>query len=235
MADQDEPQEDDADAQPSGRSRAWQNVVTGKDAVLLESMLKFYDQFAEQNQADVQLQKETARAYRRVGDIHRRLGQYDKAETAYRRALAAYHALAKASPDSASFSPPSPPWTTNWGWCYRDTGRLGVKSDQQKVTAMNMYHSRVGSSNEQEYAKKVCKHTGLDFVGVDMMEDLPFSLALNFPSKPNKPQPNLLSSHSFIMKLLNSNPPSLFMTGHGGDHIFMCPPSQGSFGRLHHR
>ena len=43
--------------------------VTDKDAVLLESMLKFYDQFAQQNQADVKLQKETARAHRRVGDI----------------------------------------------------------------------------------------------------------------------------------------------------------------------
>ena len=62
-------------------------MVTDKDAVLLESMLKFYDQFAQQNQADVKLQKETARAYRRVGDIQRRLGQYDRAETAYRRAL----------------------------------------------------------------------------------------------------------------------------------------------------
>ena len=37
-------------------------------------MLKFYDQFAQQNQADVKLQKETARAYRRVGDIQRAAG-----------------------------------------------------------------------------------------------------------------------------------------------------------------
>ncbi len=82
----------------------WQNIVTGKDAVLLESMLKFYDQFARSNQADVKLQKETARAHRRVGDIQRRLGQYDKAETAYRHALASYQALAKASPASARVS-----------------------------------------------------------------------------------------------------------------------------------
>ena len=123
MADQDESQEDDADA-PVWPEPTWQNVVTGKDALLLESMLKFYDQFAEQNQADVRLQKETARACRRVGDIQRRLGQYDKAETAYRRALATYDALAKASPDSADLPAAIAAVENGLGIVYRDTGRF---------------------------------------------------------------------------------------------------------------
>jgi tetratricopeptide (TPR) repeat protein len=63
-------------------------AVSDKDAALLESMLKFYDQFAEENRSDLKLQRETARAYRRVGDIQRHLGQYERAETAYRHALA---------------------------------------------------------------------------------------------------------------------------------------------------
>ena len=78
----------------------WETVVSDRDAAVLESMLKFYDQFAEQNDSDVKLRKETARAYRRVGDIQRRLGQYAKAETAYRHALTVYQRLADASPES---------------------------------------------------------------------------------------------------------------------------------------
>jgi tetratricopeptide (TPR) repeat protein len=73
-------------------------AVSDKDAALLESMLKFYDQFAEENRTDVKLQRETARAYRRVGDIQRHLGQYERAETAYRHALAMYQAQAAPGP-----------------------------------------------------------------------------------------------------------------------------------------
>ncbi len=102
-----------------------QNIVTGKDAVLLESMLKFYDQFARSNQADVKLQKETARAHRRVGDIQRRLGQYEKAEAAYRHALASYQALAKASPASAEFFTTIAAIDNELGLVLGDTGRLG--------------------------------------------------------------------------------------------------------------
>jgi len=81
----------------------WEETVTGKDAAMLESMLKFYDQFAQQNQADVKLQRETARAYRRVGDIQQRLGQYDKAETAYRHALATYERLSASTATSGDY------------------------------------------------------------------------------------------------------------------------------------
>ena len=100
-----------------------QNIVTGKDAVLLESMLKFYDQFARNNQ-DVKLRKETARAYRRVGDIHRRLGQYDKAEAAYRHALESYQALAKASPASTEFLTTIAAIDNELGLVLGDTGRM---------------------------------------------------------------------------------------------------------------
>lgn len=92
---------DDEEAWPEP---VWQYAITDKDAALLESLLKFYDQFAQQNHADVRLQKETAKAYRRVGDIRRRLGQYEKAETAYRRALEAYQHLAEAAPNDAESS-----------------------------------------------------------------------------------------------------------------------------------
>jgi serine/threonine protein kinase len=57
-----------------------------EDAALLQSVLTFYDRFARQNATNAKLQREAARAYRRVGDIQRRLGQPGKANAAYRRA-----------------------------------------------------------------------------------------------------------------------------------------------------
>jgi serine/threonine protein kinase/tetratricopeptide (TPR) repeat protein len=101
----------------------WEVAVTDKDAVLLESMLKFYDQFAQQNQADVKLQKETARAYRRVGDIRKRLGQYDRAETAYRRAVEMFQALAKGAPDDAECLTSVAAIHNDLGTLCRNTGR----------------------------------------------------------------------------------------------------------------
>ncbi len=76
----------------------FQPAVTKKDAALLESMLKFYDQFAENNNTDPHLQTEAALAHRFVGDIHQRLAQFRKAERAYQRALEIYEQLAADKP-----------------------------------------------------------------------------------------------------------------------------------------
>ena len=102
----------------------WENVVTDRDAAMLESMLKFYDHFAQQNQADVKLQKETARAYRRVGDIQRRLGQYERAETAYRRAQAAYQRLEAESPRNPEYLTALAGTDNDLGVVLRSTGRF---------------------------------------------------------------------------------------------------------------
>src|SRR5262249_23650358 len=64
-----------------------------EDAALLQSVLNFYDQFAEQNATNAKLRGEAAGAQRRVGDIQGRLGQFEKAEGAYRRAAAMLEAL----------------------------------------------------------------------------------------------------------------------------------------------
>lgn len=70
--------------------------VTAADAELLQGLLKFFGEFAQRNQADVQI--ETAQAHRRIGDIRVRLGQFDQAEVAYREALSIYRALSQAKP-----------------------------------------------------------------------------------------------------------------------------------------
>jgi tetratricopeptide (TPR) repeat protein len=54
---------------------------------LLEDALQFYLRFLRQRGADPQVQRETARAYRRVGDIHMLLGRPRQAGEDYRRAV----------------------------------------------------------------------------------------------------------------------------------------------------
>jgi len=65
-------------------------IVSKDMATILLNLLKFYDQFAEQNSENPALQQEMARAHHRVGDIHQHLGQYARAEPAYERALQIY-------------------------------------------------------------------------------------------------------------------------------------------------
>jgi serine/threonine protein kinase/tetratricopeptide (TPR) repeat protein len=73
-------------------------VITQQDVALLKSMLEFYDEFAQQNKDDERLQREAARAYRRVGDIHTRLGAFAEAQGAYDRALDMYQETCKGLP-----------------------------------------------------------------------------------------------------------------------------------------
>ena len=48
--------------------------------------------------------------------------------------------------------------------------------------------------------------------------------------KPNKPATALFGSSEAdpIFALLNQEDPAIFISGHGGDHIFMCPPTKRS-------
>ena len=63
---------DDDDSEPAGPA-----VVSPDVAAILQNLLKFYDQFGERNRLDPRLQREIAKAYRRVGDIEQRLGQFE--------------------------------------------------------------------------------------------------------------------------------------------------------------
>ncbi len=60
-------------------------VVSDHSAAVLEEALEFYDRFAHQNAHSPRLKRDTAKAYRRVGDILARLGRNVDAELAYRR------------------------------------------------------------------------------------------------------------------------------------------------------
>jgi tetratricopeptide (TPR) repeat protein len=68
------------------------------DASMLQSVLDFYDRFAQQNSTNPALNAEAARSYRRVGDLYRWLDEDDKADPAYERSASLYEALLSKDP-----------------------------------------------------------------------------------------------------------------------------------------
>ncbi|MBM4093755.1 MAG: hypothetical protein FJ276_30760, partial [Planctomycetes bacterium] len=73
-------------------------LITGADAELLQRFLAFYVAFAERNNAGAAVQRETAKAYQRIGDIRQRLGQFEQAVVAYDASLAIYDRIAVQDP-----------------------------------------------------------------------------------------------------------------------------------------
>jgi tetratricopeptide (TPR) repeat protein len=64
-------------------------ALSSADIQLMETLLVFFDRFAEQNGTDLKLQ--SAIASRRVGDIQSQLGRTEDAERSYRKALEYYN------------------------------------------------------------------------------------------------------------------------------------------------
>lgn len=69
----------------AGDAQQTRFVISEQSATILEDALKFYDQFAQQNRNSIKLQRDTAKAYRRAGDISERLGRHDQALQSFRR------------------------------------------------------------------------------------------------------------------------------------------------------
>ncbi|AGA26435.1 serine/threonine-protein kinase [Singulisphaera acidiphila] len=80
---------------PPGRSE--------EDTALLESMLMFYDRFAQRNATNPRLQGEAAWAYRKVGALYSRLGRDQEAESAYQRAITMFEELIVQFPDVTEY------------------------------------------------------------------------------------------------------------------------------------
>jgi eukaryotic-like serine/threonine-protein kinase len=74
--------------------------LTTADAELLQTLLSFFNRFAEQNQAD--MKAETADAYQRVGGIRQRLHQPAEAKDAYLKAVHIWEAISRAAPGDVS-------------------------------------------------------------------------------------------------------------------------------------
>jgi len=89
--------DEDGDIAPIGGG------LTADDAELLQSLLKFYEEFARTNQSSAALNVELAAAHKKVGDILARLGQYDQAGSAFQNALRVYESLMAKTPDCVAY------------------------------------------------------------------------------------------------------------------------------------
>ncbi|HXY36220.1 MAG TPA: protein kinase [Planctomycetaceae bacterium] len=79
----------------SGQDQEIQTAaVSPESAALLEELLKVYDRLAAGQGTHARLDVESARANRRIGDIHARLGNLQRAATAYQKSIEKYQALA---------------------------------------------------------------------------------------------------------------------------------------------
>ena len=67
--------------------------VTRKDAAFLKKLLDFYDRFATENADNESLRKESARAFRRAGNIYQLVGDYALANDAYKKSVDLYQQL----------------------------------------------------------------------------------------------------------------------------------------------
>ncbi len=70
-----------------------ETALTQRDAEFLESMLVFYEKFAQQNADNMDLQLESARAFRRVANIYHVIGKLNQAQDSYNDALQLFTSL----------------------------------------------------------------------------------------------------------------------------------------------
>jgi tetratricopeptide (TPR) repeat protein len=90
----------------------------------LMKALHFYEAFARENDDNPALRAETAKAYRRVGDVRRKFEDRRPAEEAYRRALDLQEKLAADSPAGAAHRKELADSHNNLGLLLEHTGRL---------------------------------------------------------------------------------------------------------------
>lgn len=106
-----------------------------------------------------------------------------------------------------------------------------IKRPTQNLIAINYFHSKTKTTNELKYASDICSKLNIDLRGVDFLESLPFDdLSYPFSICPNRPLPAIINfnQHKMISDIIHTDKSSVFISGHGGDHLFMCPPLESS-------
>ncbi len=78
-------------------------IVSENEAAILKGLLAFYDQFATHNEKNLRWQRESARAFRRAGEIQFRLGNNQEADATLRRALTIYQKLSDSEPTKSEY------------------------------------------------------------------------------------------------------------------------------------
>ncbi|MEM7782175.1 MAG: serine/threonine-protein kinase [Planctomycetota bacterium] len=78
-----------------------ETAITAADTKIVEKLLQHYQKFVKLNADNQKLFRETARAFRRVANIHQLLGQYQPADEAYIESIEIYKNILNQEPNSA--------------------------------------------------------------------------------------------------------------------------------------
>ncbi len=105
-----------------------------------------------------------------------------------------------------------------------------IKGSDQKLIAVNHFHSGIPLSNELYYARKVCEEVGIELIEIDSSKNaLPFDNYSNDQGlKLNKPFSGCLylAATKKQKSYLPADGSCIFLSGHGSDNIFMMPPTK---------
>jgi asparagine synthase (glutamine-hydrolysing) len=95
----------------------------------------------------------------------------------------------------------------------------------QILNAVNIFHPSISASDERNYASSVAQTINIPIIEFDRSNSLPFDDLLSFNPKLDLPSPILVVSkfHRDISRLSSNYKNITYMSGHGGDHIFLCP------------
>ena len=96
---------------------------------------------------------------------------------------------------------------------------------EQKLTAINMMHPDVASSNEVDYARNVSDLCEVPLTVANWGDALPFS-SIDVPRRYNRPASFMLNYDfgQFVLKSIAIGQQGEVMGGQGGDHLFLAPP-----------
>lgn len=89
----------DSDSLLLGRQKT---VLSEETAVVLESLLGFYDTLASRSGEGLEIRRAAARAKQRLGDVHLQLGQIEQARGQFESSLAAWKKMSDSLPEDSS-------------------------------------------------------------------------------------------------------------------------------------
>jgi serine/threonine protein kinase len=144
----------------AGKWLADQPHMTELQRQFLQKALQFYQGFARKAGTEPAVQLETARAYKRVGDIQAKLGDSSEAEAAYRAALRILEPL-------ATEFPTLPQYRDELARSYNDLGKV-VDGTGRHEEAETAYRAAVSISEPLatefptvlDYRQQLAKHHG---------------------------------------------------------------------------
>jgi asparagine synthase (glutamine-hydrolysing) len=101
-----------------------------------------------------------------------------------------------------------------------------IFNSNQILKAVNFYHPQVSASDERKHAIKIAQEANVDLILFDKSQSDIFDPTEDKPLfKPNWPTPILarLKQQEALDKITKQHENLIYMSGHGGDHAFMCP------------